>query len=117
MTTRVSPGCRIFVVEDETLIAIQIEETLAEMGCAIIGPVGSLETALQLADATQFDAALLDVTIRGGRVYPVAEKLLAQGIPFVFASGYGDWSLPETLRHRPRLMKPFTADELKEKIR
>jgi hypothetical protein len=52
--------------------------------------------------------AILDVTIRGGKVHPVAELLLARGIPFVFASGYGDWALPEALRDQPRLMKPFS---------
>lgn len=108
---------RVLVVEDETLIAIMIEDTLMELGCEIVGPTGRLDKALQLVNEAKFDAAILDVTIRGGKVYPVAEELVARGIPFVFASGYGDWALPETLRDKPRLMKPFTISALEERIR
>jgi two-component SAPR family response regulator len=107
---------RVLVVEDETLIAIMIEEAFAELECEIVGPTGRLDTALRLANEGNFDAAILDVNIRGGKVYPVAELLVARGIPFVFASGYGDWALPETLRDRPRLMKPFTLSALEEQI-
>jgi CheY-like chemotaxis protein len=108
---------RVLVVEDETLIAVVIEDTLMGLGCEIVGPTGRLDAALLLADEGNFDLAILDVTIRGGKVYPVAERLVAHGIPFVFASGYGDWVLPETLRDRPRLMKPFTISALEERIR
>jgi DNA-binding response OmpR family regulator len=65
-------GCRVLVVEDETLIAVLIEDILAEMGCEIVGPIGKLDAALQTAKDGAFDIAILDVTIRGGKVYPVA---------------------------------------------
>lgn len=107
----------MLVVEDETLIALLIEDVLSAMGCEIVGPTGKLETALQLARDEAFDAAILDVTIRGGKIYPVAEQLLARRIPFVLASGYGDWALPESLRDQRRLMKPFATAELEEQAR
>jgi CBS domain containing-hemolysin-like protein len=62
-------------------------------------------------------AAILDVAIRGGHVQPVAEQLLARGIPFVLASGYGDWSLPENLRDQLRLTKPFTPADLEQQVK
>jgi CheY-like chemotaxis protein len=108
---------RILVVEDETLIAVVIEDVLLGLECEIVGPTGRLDAALRLANEGNFDAAILDVTIRGGKVYPVAEQLVARGIPFVFASGYGDWALPAALRDKPRLMKPFTISALEERIR
>ena len=74
--------------------------------------MATLERALALVEEGDFDAAILDITIRGGKVYPVAEALLKRGIPFVFASGYGDWALPKELRDKPRLMKPFTGADL-----
>jgi len=117
MSDKEISGCRILVVEDEMLIALIIEDVLEAMGGEILGPVATLEKALKLAKEETFDAAILDVTIRGGKVYPVAELLLARGIPFMFASGYGDWALPEALRDKPRLMKPFTAAALEEQIR
>ena len=55
--------------------------------------------------------------IRGGQVYPVAEELLARNIPFVLASGYGDWALPESLRDQPRLTKPFRQHDPEEQVR
>ena len=110
-------GCRVLVVEDETLIAVLIEDMLAAMECEIVGPIGKLETAIQTAKESKFDIAVLDITFRGGKVYPVAEDLLARGVPFVLASGYGDWALPASLRDQPRLTKPFTAAELEEQVR
>ena len=110
-------GCRVLVVEDETLIAVMIEDILRAMECEIVGPTGKLETALQLVRDVAFDVAILDVTIRGGKVYPVAEQLLARGIPFVLASGYGDWALPPLLQDQRRLTKPFSAAALEEQVR
>jgi DNA-binding response OmpR family regulator len=110
-------GRRILVVEDEMPIAMIIEDAVQDSGGEIVGPVATLEKALKLAEEEEFDAAILDVTIRGGNVYPVAELLLARGIPFVFASGYGDWAVPAELRDKPRLTKPFTAAALEEQIR
>lgn len=109
-------GCRILVVEDDMMIALHVEEALQSLGCVVIGPVARLDVALGLASDTQLDAAILDVTIRGGRVFPVAERLTSRGIPFAFASGYGDWALPEAFRNQPRLTKPFSIQELETRV-
>jgi DNA-binding response OmpR family regulator len=117
MSENESARHRILVVEDEMLIAMVIEDAVHDSGGQVVGPAATLEKALKLGEEGEFDAAILDVTIRGGKVYPVAELLLKRGIPFVFASGYGDWALPEELRDKPRLTKPFTAAALEEQIR
>lgn len=109
-------GRRVLVVEDEMLIAMTIEDVLVALGCQIVGPVATLDKALKVALEETFDAAILDVNIRGGETYPVAEVLLARGIPFALASGYGEWALPEALRGQPRLTKPFTTAQLEEQI-
>jgi hypothetical protein len=64
---------------------------------------------MRLAHEEPLDAAILDVSIRGGQVYPVAEKLLARNIPFVLASGYGDWALPESPSRPAALDEAFPA--------
>jgi len=107
---------RILVVEDETSIAIMLEHCLNVLGYTVVGPVSKLSVALQLAASEELDAALLDVTIRGGDVYPVAEILRSRRIPFVLASGYGKWALPPSLRDAPRLTKPFSMDEMESQI-
>lgn len=98
-------------------IAMDIEATLEALGCVVVGPIAKLSEALTCVAEEELDAAILDVTIRGGQVYPVADKLLERGIPFVLASGYADWALPENHRDRPRLTKPFTATELEHQVR
>jgi DNA-binding response OmpR family regulator len=117
MTTDSLKGGRILVVEDEFIIALESQESLQDMGCVVVGPASKLEEALRLARDETLDAAILDVTIRGGQVFPVAEQLLARQIPFALASGYGGWALPESLRDQPRLTKPFTPQELEERVR
>ncbi len=117
MTVPVSlTGRRILVVEDDMMIAVVIEEALQGMGCIVVGPVGKLDGALRLADDADIDAAILDVTIRGGQVFPVAERLQSRGVPFALASGYGDWALPDAFRNQPRLTKPFTVHELRARV-
>ena len=107
---------RIFVVEDEMLIAILVEEALESLGCVVVGPVGRLDDAVRMAREEAIDAAILDVTIRGGAVFPVAEVLLEREIPFVFASGYGAWALPDSFRGQPQLNKPFTSDDIAQAL-
>lgn len=108
---------RILVVEDDMMIAVLIEQVLQELGCVVVGPVGKLDAALRLAGSEALDAAILDVNIRGSEVYPVAERLRTRGVPFVLASGYGDWALPEAFRNQPRLTKPFTYEEIEAQMR
>ena len=109
-------GLRVLVVEDDMLIALDIEQTLQNFGCVVVGPVGKLDAAMRMAESETLDAAILDVNIRGGSVFPVGERLRARGVPFALASGYGDWALPEAFRNQPRLTKPFTAHELEAQV-
>ncbi len=110
-------GWRVLVVEDEMMIAMFLEEALKGLGCVVVGPVGKLGDAVRLARDAVLDAAILDVNIRGGQVFPAAEILEARGIPFVLASGYSDWILPEAMQGKPRLTKPFTLHELEQQVR
>ncbi|CAN7458141.1 response regulator [Caulobacter sp. LjRoot300] len=84
---------RIMIVEDEALVALMVEDLLTDFGCQISGSFGAVEEALAyLSDAATppaLDGAVLDVNIGGTMVFPVAERLRAAGIPFVFATGYG----------------------------
>ena len=82
-------AARILVVEDEIFIAMEIERVLTTDGFEVLGPVGSIEDALQLLHREQPDAAVLDVTLRDGKVTPVTVLLRSQGVPFVPASAEG----------------------------
>jgi DNA-binding response OmpR family regulator len=107
---------RILVVEGETLIAKIIAEVLEGLGYGVVGPVAKLEVALEVAREETFSAAILDVTIRGGDLFPVAEILRDRKIPFAIASGYGDWALPEASKDQALLPKPFNQNEMETAV-
>lgn len=79
---------RILVVEDEYLIAMELEGTLRGAGYRLIGPALDIDAALELLKVERPDAAILDVNLAGKWVTPVAEVLQAISVPFVLASGY-----------------------------
>ena len=60
---------------------------------------------------------VVDVHIRGERVFPLCDMLEAKSVPFILTSGYGDWQLPEKLEKRPRLQKPYTIDDVERAFR
>ena len=105
----------ILVVEDEALIAMMIEDSLRAAGAEIIGPAFSVAGALQLIGAVAaegtLDAAALDVGLEDGMVLPVADKLAALGVPFVFVTGYAEVRLGRHA-HAPVLVKPVAPEKL-----
>jgi CheY-like chemotaxis protein len=109
-------GKRVLIVEDEMLVALLIEELLADLGCSTLGPCGSLGKALEAAQTGTFDLAVLDVNLGGEMVYPVAEALAERHIPFLFLSGYGDEAVPPGHAEWKVCAKPFKADYLAEML-
>jgi CheY-like chemotaxis protein len=107
-------GLRVLLVEDENLVAMLLEDMLADLGHSVIGPVARLKKALEMARREEIDLAILDVNINGEQAYPVAEALTARGIPFVFSTGYGEQGLPPQYRGHPTLQKPFQQQDLEE---
>jgi hypothetical protein len=86
---------------------------LADMGCEVVGPAGTMAPALQLATDEPLDAAVVDINIRGGKAFAILHILEGRDIPFLLTSGYADWSMPEEWRGRPRLAKPYGEAELR----
>lgn len=105
-------GRRILVVEDEPLVAMDVEASLAAAGCEVLGPAPTVARALELVAAESFDAAVLDANLGGVRVDAVADALAARGVPFVFATGYGREALPAGHGGAPVLNKPFPPARL-----
>ena len=105
-------GCRVLLVEDEALIAFELQIIMRQAGCQVIGPVGTLAEGLALAETAALDAAVLDVKLWDGDVFPLADRLAERGIPFVLMSGYSAAELPERFRERPLYPKPSAADGL-----
>lgn len=106
----------MFVVEDEALVAMLLEDLLFELGCRVVDSVGSVSGALDRIENTVADGAVLDVNIGGEKVFPVADALAARGIPFLFATGYGPGGLAELYPSAPVLTKPYTSDALAQAL-
>ena len=111
-----TPAKRILVVEDELMIRMLLEEMLGELGYTVAAEAARIEEALDAAKNADFDIAILDVNLNGQPISPVADALVARGMPFVFATGYGERGLPEPYRDRPTLKKPFQMDGLKQML-
>ena len=110
-------GKRVLVVEDEMLIALLVEDMLADAACIVIGPFARVGDALAAAQTEVVDLALLDVNVAGEKVFPVAYALEERGVPFLFLTGYGQSAL--LLQNRPdweAVAKPFFPDELAERL-
>jgi CheY-like chemotaxis protein len=109
-------GKRVLVVEDELMIRMLLEGMLADLGHTVAAQAGSIEEALTLARQAEFDVAVLDVNLNSKPITPVAEVLTQRGVPFVFASGYGQRGVPEAYRQNPTLQKPFQIEALAQAI-
>ena len=103
---------RVLVIEDELMIRMLLQDMLDDLGHTLAGEAGRLDEALALAEQADFDIAILDVNLNGQPISPVVEVLIARGLPFVFATGYGQRGVPEPYRMIPTLQKPFQADAL-----
>lgn len=104
---------RVIVVEDHFAVADSLRVLLANEGFDVTGMAGTLAAAGMLVDRGGFDVAVLDIRLGTESIAPLAERLLADGIPIVFLTGYGEIDvLPESLRALPRLAKPCDPDQL-----
>ena len=119
MTDLPLAGLRVLVVEDETLVAMLLEDMLGDMGCEVAATASRIAQAVELArdPGLAFDVAILDVNVAGESITPVAQALSERPTPFVFATGYGESGVPEAFRGRPVLQKPFGMADVQARLR
>lgn len=113
MATRQLVGTRVLLVEDETLVAMNLEDALTELGCEVVGPAARLDAAAEMIGHERFDCALIDVDLRGRPAYPLAELLDQRGVPFCFVTGYEPGVSAQFRRSHPVLAKPVNPAKLK----
>lgn len=101
--------CRILLVEDDYLIADDFVRRLRHAGAHVIGPAATLEGAWTLYKSSALvDFVVLDVNLRGTTVFPLAERLREDGVPFLFCTGYGDAAIDCSFRDVERFEKPIS---------
>src|SRR5262245_23152953 len=92
------------------MIAALLESILAEAGCSIVGPVPTVNRAMETIERDEIDAAVLDVRVNGDEVYPIADRLRESHIPIVFVTGYSQQDLRAGYRHHAYISKPFDPE-------
>jgi two-component system, response regulator PdtaR len=104
----------VLIVEDEVLIAMDLEAMMRGYGHTVMGPCTSVAASLDLLESAQPDVAILDVNLRRELVTPVAARLAALGVPFVVCSAYSafDFDDAEVLSSAPKLGKPIDERDL-----
>nr|WP_296454449.1 response regulator [Phenylobacterium sp.] len=108
---------RVFVVEDEFIVAALLEDRLRSLGCDVVGPAATVSEALERLAVEPVDVAVLDVNIAGEKVFPVADALEARGIPFIFATAYGASGLNDRHGGTSVLDKPYQERALEHALR
>ena len=112
LNPRTLSGRRILVVEDDVLIAMDMEATLEEFGCQVVGPCERLDKALAAVDET-LDCAIVDMNLRGEYSFPLIERLRDCRVPTIVCSGYVDLpDIKSRLNGVPMLPKPCNPDRL-----
>lgn len=106
----------VLILEDESLISINMEDLLKELGAERVLSFTDHAQAASHAETEELDCAILDVIIGGRRSFAVADILEARGIPFVFSSGLSVAEIEDRHRHRPFISKPFSGEDLRDGI-
>jgi response regulator RpfG family c-di-GMP phosphodiesterase len=109
-------GCRVFIVEDEHLLAMDLEDTLKAHGARIVGPYGEVYAAFRRAELDHFDVGIVDINLRDQAAYPVADELTRQRIPFFFCTGYPADVVPERFAGVRVFQKPIDTLEVVEYV-
>jgi CheY-like chemotaxis protein len=110
-------GRRILVVEDEILLALDLELFLESQGSNVLGSANSVKAALAMVEAEHPDAVTLDMNLNGESSAPVAAALQERGIPFVFVTGNDRTDLDyPAFDDVPLVRKPYDAVELVQRL-
>jgi DNA-binding NtrC family response regulator len=103
----------VLIVEDNFIIAMDVEEILTELGATTVHMAKCCDEALDIIDQIALSAAILDFTLEDGTSERVADALVARGVPFIFATGYSDVSrFPVRYQAYPILTKPYSRHDI-----
>jgi two-component sensor histidine kinase/CheY-like chemotaxis protein len=104
---------RVLLVEDEAIVGMMMTDFLTEIGFHVVGPFGKVSDAIEAIDRERFQAAVLDINLRGEMIYSLADELTGRGVPIVFVTGYGAEAIDRRFANVPVLQKPVDSASLR----
>jgi two-component sensor histidine kinase/CheY-like chemotaxis protein len=104
---------RVLLVEDEAIVGMMMTDFLTEAGFHVVGPFGKVSDAIEAIDRERFQAAVLDINLRGEMIYTLADELTGRGVPIVFVTGYGSEAIDRRFANVPVLQKPIDSASLR----
>ncbi len=110
-------GKSVLIVEDEPAIGLALEDMVETLGWTVVGVAGRVEQGLSLVRTAAPTFAILDVNLHGEQSYPIADALADSGVPYIFATGYGDTAHPERHQQVLTLTKPYSLQDVEDAIR
>jgi CheY-like chemotaxis protein len=106
-------GLNVLIAEDDVLTAAGLVSAFEDMGVCILGPASTVRDALELVEqAERLDGAVIDIELRGGTAYPIAEALVKRGTPFVFATGYSQTAIHASFSNIVACEKPASPEQI-----
>jgi CheY-like chemotaxis protein len=110
-------GHNLLLVEDSLIISLDAEDLAQRLGASRVISASTLQGALDVLESSTPSVAVLDINLGDSTSYPIADRLEDMGVPFLFASGYGEQAqLPNRHRHRAVLQKPYTLENVARAI-
>jgi DNA-binding response OmpR family regulator len=108
-------GQTLLLVEDNGLVAMELDELIQDLGGEVVGPFGRLNLALDAIRQKSVTGAVLDIRLDGETTFPIIDLLLERACPILLVTGGAAESFPEKYRHLPRLHKPFDELEFQQR--
>jgi DNA-binding NtrC family response regulator len=108
--------CRVLIVEDEWLLASDLQTTLKSLGADVLALVGDIDDARAQLAAGGFNVCVIDIDLRGHNAFDLADELQRQGIPFVFSTAYSAEEIPARFANVTRFEKPFNPQGLAQYV-
>jgi DNA-binding response OmpR family regulator len=104
-------GWRLLLVEDDPLVAIEVDELIRALGAKVVGPFSRVAPALAAIKREPIFGGVLDIRLDGETTFPIIDIFLERADPILLVSGGAAFDLPDQYRHLPRLQKPFEFSE------
>jgi CheY-like chemotaxis protein len=107
----------VLLVEDNLLIALEAEEMLTDLGARLVVAASTLRAADDAISVHEFGFAMLDINVGRGTSFELARRLRSAGMPYIFASGYGDQAALDGDHSASIIVqKPYERDHLRRAI-